>query len=139
MPRQNNPHIIRQRYTMLKKITTIPFILLIITTFFLSASIIQAASIKERMAARIPTINTLKNQGAIGENNKGFLQFRGKGQPQKNIIDAENKDRLQVYKAIGKKQGASSTLVGQRRAKTIAQKSKPGQWIQKKDGSWYKK
>jgi uncharacterized protein YdbL (DUF1318 family) len=124
---------------MLKKTAAIPFILLFLITFFLSGSIAQSASIKERMASRIPAINALKAKGAIGENNKGFLEFRGNNQPQKDVIGAENKDRLQVYKAIGKKQGASSTLVGQRRAKTIAQKSKPGHWYQKPDGKWAKK
>ena len=124
---------------MLKKTAAIPFILLFLITFFLSGSIAQSASIKERMASIIPAINALKAKGTIGENNKGFLEFRGNNQPQKDVIGAENKDRLQVYKAIGKKQGASSTLVGQRRAKTIAQKSKPGHWYQKPDGKWAKK
>jgi len=124
---------------MLKKTAAIPFILLFLITFFLSGSIAQSASIKERMAARIPAISDLKAKGSVGENNKGFLEFRGKNQPQKDVINAENKDRLQVYKAIGKKQGASPTLVGQRRAKAIAQKTKPGQWYQKADGKWAKK
>ncbi len=124
---------------MLKRTTIIPFILLFLTTFFLSVSIVQSASIKERMAARIPTINELKNKGVIGENNKGFLEFREKKQPQKNIVNAENGDRKKVYQAIGKKQGASAALVGQRRAKAIAAKSKAGHWLQKPDGGWYKK
>lgn len=124
---------------MVKKTAATPFILLFLITFFLSGSIAQSASIKERMASRIPAINALKAKGTIGENNKGFLEFRGKNQPQKDVINAENKDRLQVYKAIGKKQGASSALVGQRRAKAIAQKSKPGHWYQKSDGKWAKK
>lgn len=124
---------------MLKKTAVIPFILLFLITFFLSGSIAQSASIKERMAARIPAISALKAKGIVGENNKGFLEFRGKNQPQKDVIDAENKDRLQVYKTIGKKQGASPTLVGQRRAKAIAKNTKPGQWYQKADGKWAKK
>ena len=36
-------------------------------------TVAHSASIKERMAARIPAINALKAQGVIGENNKGFL------------------------------------------------------------------
>ena len=124
---------------MLKKNAATPFILLFLITFFLSVSIVQSASIKEQMAARIPAINALKDNGIIGENNKGFLEFRDKGQPQKDIVDAENRDRLQVYEAIGKNQGAPSALVGQRRAVTIAEISKAGHWLQKPDGSWYKK
>lgn len=124
---------------MLKKTTITPFILLFLATFLLSVSVAQSASIKDRMAARIPAINGLKDKGAIGENNKGFLEFRGKKQPQKNVVNAENGDRRKVYQAIGKKQGASAALVGQRRAKTIAAKSKAGHWLQKPDGGWYKK
>ncbi len=124
---------------MLKKTVVIPFVLLFFITFFLSVSVVQSASLKERMAARIPTINTLKDQGVVGENNKGFLEFRGNKRPQKDIVDAENRDRQKVYEVIGKQQNASSTLVGQRRAKTIAQKSRPGHWFQNSDGSWNKK
>lgn len=124
---------------MLKKTAAIPFILLLLITFFISGSIAQSASIKERMAARIPAISDLKAKGIVGENNKGFLEFLGKDQPQKDVVNAENNDRLQVYQAIGKKQGASPTLVGQRRAKAIAQKTKAGQWYQKANGKWAKK
>ena len=124
---------------MFKKTVTIPFILLFLITFSLSVSVVQAASVKERMAARFPAINTLKDQGVIGENNKGFLEFRGNKQPQKDIVNDENRDRQKVYEAIGKKQSASAVLVGQRRAATIAQKSRPGHWFQNPDGSWHKK
>jgi len=123
---------------MLKKTTIVPFVLLL-ATFILSVSVVQAASIKERMAGRIPTINNLKDQGVIGENSSGFLEFRGSSQPQKGLIDGENRDRRNVYAVIGKEQGASATLVGQRRARTIAQKSRPGHWFQAANGSWHKK
>jgi len=123
---------------MFKKTITVPFFLLL-AMFFLSASFVQSASIKDRMAGRIPAINSLKDQGVIGENNRGFLEFRGNSQPQKGLIDGENKDRQKVYEVIGKKQGASAALVGQRRAKTIAQKSRPGHWFQAANGSWHKK
>ena len=124
---------------MFKKPIAIPFVLLFLITFFLSVSVVQSASLKERMAARIPAISSLKDQGVIGENNQGFLEFRGNKRPQKDMVDAENSDRQKVYEMIGKQQSASSTLVGQRRAKTIAQKSRPGHWFQNSDESWHKK
>jgi len=74
----------------------------------------------------------------VGENNKGYLEFRGAKKSQQLVQD-ENKDRGVVYKAIAKKQGAAANLVGKRRAQMIAQKGKAGQWFQKDDGSWYKK
>ncbi len=110
-----------------------------IACFLFMVTISHSASIKERMAARIPAINTLKDQGVVGENNKGFLEYRTAGKPQKDLIQAENTDRAAVYAAIGKNQGASPALVGERRAKMIAENEQAGHWIQKSDGSWYKK
>ncbi len=114
------------------------FSFLFICSLFLSAPG-HAASIKARMIERIPAITILKNQGTVGENNVGFLEFRSTSKPQQHLISAENRDRNIVYTAIGKQQGVSSTLVGQRRAKQIAKAGKAGQWFQKADGSWYKK
>ena len=99
----------------------------------------QSATIKERMASRIPTINTLKDQGVIGENSMGFLEFRSSNKSQEQLVADENKDRGIVYEAIGKKQGASPSVVGQRRATMIVENGKPGHWFQKGDGTWYKK
>ncbi len=127
---------------MLKKITVLSFFLFLLAPFFLTPSPAGATSVKEvkaRMIARIPTINSLKNKGIIGENNQGFLEYRSDSKVQKKLIDAENADRALVYRVIGKKQGAPPALVGQRRAKQIARKGKAGQWFQKPDGSWYKK
>jgi uncharacterized protein YdbL (DUF1318 family) len=114
------------------------FFIFIASTLFLTTSV-QSAGIKERMAGRIPAINTLKAQGAIGENNKGFLEYRTGSKPQPQLVADENKDRAKVYGAISKQQGASAVLVGERRANMIAQKGKAGQWFQKPDGTWYKK
>jgi len=99
----------------------------------------HSTSIKEQMAARIPAINALKDQGVVGENNKGFLEYRVGGNPQQALVQAENADRAAVYAAIAKNQGASPALVGERRANMIAQNGQPGHWYQKPDGTWYKK
>jgi uncharacterized protein YdbL (DUF1318 family) len=112
------------------------FISLITVLLFVQPG--YSASIKERMAGRIPAITSLKDSGVVGENNKGYLEFRAAKKSAKLVSD-ENKDRGVVYKAIAKKQGVSADLVGKRRAKMIAQKGKSGQWFQKNDGSWYKK
>ncbi|WP_457577533.1 YdbL family protein [Desulfomarina sp.] len=127
---------------MLKKITVLSFFLLLLAPFFLAPTPAGATSVKEvkaRMIARIPAINRLKNRGIVGENNRGFLEYRSNSKEQKELINAENADRALVYRIIGKKQGASPDLVGRRRAKQIAGKGKTGQWFQKEDGSWYKK
>ncbi len=103
------------------------------------ASIAWAQNIKERMRERRPVISDLKARGVAGENNKGFLEML-KGQTEKqDVVAAENKDRSKVYAAIAKQQGTTAELVGQRRALKIAEKAKPGEWLQNAEGKWYKK
>lgn len=112
---------------------------LLVSLFLVHPAESDGASLKEQMLARVPEINALKNQGAIGENNQGLLEFRGPNQPKKGLINAENKDRKAVYAAIAKQQGIDAAVVGQRRSKQLAGKGRPGQWFQKPDGNWYKK
>ena len=119
-------------------------IILIISSIFMALFLLSgldasAASVKERMLSRVGAINELKNGGLVGENNRGFLEFRSSKKPQQQLIGAENKDRKSVYAQIAKQQGIDITLVGQRRAQQLAAKGSPGQWFQKPDGSWYKK
>ena len=95
--------------------------------------------IKARMKDRLPVITALKANGVVGENNKGYLEVIGANKGKAGLINAENSDRKQVYTAIAKQQGTSVDLVGKRRAKQIAKKAKPGQWIQDQRGNWYQK
>jgi len=99
----------------------------------------HSAGIKERMADRLPRITALKDKGGIGEDNGGYLAFRGGDKSGQAVVNDENKDRTQVYTAIGKQQGAPAKLVGERRAKMIRDNGPAGHWYQKPDGSWYKK
>lgn len=114
-------------------VLTLCFVFCSNQAFALSAKEIQA-----QMKNRLPQITDLKDTGIVGENNKGYLEFRGTAQ-QAALVNAENKDRKIIYTAIGRKQGATADLVGQRRALTIAEKGKKGQIYQKADGSWYTK
>ena len=115
------------------------FFTLLITTLLLTGLNSQAASVKERMLARIPAINSLKDKGLIGENNKGYLEYRTNSTPEQQLIGDENKDRQTVYAEIAKQQKVDITLVGQRRAKQISDIGGKGHWFQKPDGAWYKK
>jgi len=98
-----------------------------------------AQGIKDRMLSRLPVINELKAQGLVGENNQGFLEFRSGKKPSADLINAENSDRQEVYKAIAVRQNATPALVGQTRAAQIAEKEAQGTWIQSPDGAWKKK
>lgn len=112
-------------------------IISIVTAFLFCGTLnVSADAIKDRMVNRLPTINALKDQGVIGENAQGYLEFRTDSKPEQQLIQEENNDRKSVYAEIAKKQGVAATLVGQRRAQQIAEKGSPGHWFRRPDGSW---
>ncbi len=111
----------------------------IMTAFICTTLNAQAPALKERMLARVPAINDLKDKGLIGENNAGYLAYRTDARPQQELINAENQDRKTVYAEIARNQNVDITLVGQRRAKQIRDIGGGGHWFQKPDGSWYRK
>lgn len=95
-------------------------------------------AVKAAIAQRLPQIDASKASGAIGENNRGFVEARG-GADASALIAAENADREVVYAAIAKQSGTSAAVVGAARAKQIAEHSAPGVWLQAATGTWYKK
>lgn len=96
-------------------------------------------AIRGRMEQRLPQIDALKASGALGENNRGFVEVRESQGDAAAVASAENEDRTAVYAAIGARTGATPDAVGRHRAKQIAKNSAPGMWIQAEDGSWSKK
>lgn len=96
-------------------------------------------SVKNRMNQRLAQLDQLKSSGAVGENNRGFVEVRGGGGDAATVVSAENADREVVYAAIAKQTGSNSDQVGRARARQIATASARGVWLQKEDGSWYKK
>jgi uncharacterized protein YdbL (DUF1318 family) len=112
------------------------FLLLIV---FAAGAFPSAQEIQARMIARLPEIKALKDKGLVGENNKGFLEFVGQQKEKQEVVAAENKDREMVYEAIAKQQGTTVELVGKHRAIQIAEKARPGEWLQDANGKWYQK
>lgn len=98
----------------------------------------SAAELRQRMEQRIPSIDQLKLRGAVGENNQGLLEARGPG-ADAGLISSENADRSAVYALLARQTGASAADVGKARARKIAEHSPAGVWLQKDDGSWYRK
>jgi uncharacterized protein YdbL (DUF1318 family) len=96
-------------------------------------------AIRARMAERLPKIDTLKASGAVGENNRGLLEVRDGGGDSASVVSEENADREKVYAAIAQQAGSNADQVGRQRAKKIAENSASGVWLQKEDGSWYRK
>ncbi len=111
------------------------FILVLLNTQALASS----ETIKQRMIKRLPEIKALKDQGIVGENNRGYLEFVGKKKAKAEVVQAENNDRKQVYSAIAKQQGTTVELVGKHRAVQIANKARPNEWLQDANGKWYQK
>ena len=97
-------------------------------------------AVKARMSQRLSQVDALKAKGAVGENNRGFLEERGGGGGDSAAVAAaENSDRETVYAALAKQTSTSADQVGRARAKQIAAGSAAGVWLQKEDGTWYKK
>ncbi len=91
------------------------------------------------MIERLPIIISLKDKGLVGENNQGYLEFVGDQKERADVIDAENKDRRTIYEAIAKQQGTTVEVVGKHRAVQIANKARPGEYLQDANGKWYQK
>ena len=96
--------------------------------------------VKQRLAQRLASVDILKDRGAVGENNRGYLEARGALSGEENrTVSAENADRSIVYTALAHQTGSSPDQVGRSRAKQIAQNSKSGVWLQDESGRWYRK
>lgn len=122
----------------MKKIIIIAFLTVFAGSFYARATDLD--DIKKRMADRLPALNKLKTNLVIGEDNQAFLAVKGDmSKDDQKIVDAENADRKLVYEKIAAATGASIEKVRTRRAEQIAEKSLPGLWLQKADGTWYKK
>ncbi|MBN1404841.1 MAG: DUF1318 domain-containing protein [Opitutales bacterium] len=100
----------------------------------------QGGSIRQRMQERLPSIDSMKADGRIGENNKGYLAVRGSLSAEENqTLAAENADREEVYESIARRTGSDAESVGRERAEQIADRAAPGSWLQDQSGRWYRK
>jgi uncharacterized protein YdbL (DUF1318 family) len=125
---------------MKRKIFTTTISLLLSFMLISGASAFAGANeIKARMMTRLGDISTLKAQGVVGENNRGYLEFRSGDRSKAAVVNAENSDRGQVYSQIAQQQRTTADLVGKRRAIQIAQTARPGEWLQDGNGRWYQK
>jgi uncharacterized protein len=114
-------------------------LILAIISLLLICSNLYGQGIKERMQERLPSIVELKKAGIVGENNLGYLEFVGASKKSEDIVTAENDDRKKVYEAIAKSSNTTIELVGERRAKQIAEKADTGEWLKDASGKWYQK
>lgn len=100
----------------------------------------SAAELQRRMRDRLPQLDELKEKGVVGENNRGFVEIRERGDAAAGtLVSDENRDREEVYALIARQTGASPEDVGKARAKDIAARSKSGVWVQDEAGRWARK
>ncbi|NOU35441.1 MAG: DUF1318 domain-containing protein [Kiritimatiellaceae bacterium] len=89
--------------------------------------------------SRFAELKTMKAQGVVGENNRGYVQALGGGADVKALVAAENKDRKQVYEAIvqqNKLGPAALPTVEAVFARVQRDKADPGDKVQDASGSW---
>jgi uncharacterized protein YdbL (DUF1318 family) len=117
---------------------------LIAASLFAGAVAARAAddlgAVRSRMENRIGSVNSLKDRGAVGENNRGLLEGRGAlGGTDQQVVNDENADRRKVYGALAAQTGASADEVGRKRAAQLADLARPGHWVQTAAGEWRRK
>jgi len=97
-------------------------------------------SVRARMEQRLGALDALKDRGAAGENNRGYLEARGQASAaDQKLIAAENADRRTVYADIAARTGANADSVGRQRAQQLASLARRGHWIQDANGAWRQK
>lgn len=115
---------------------------LLLTIMICHVLLIAAAwgqdDVKSRMEARIPVIDALKARGVVGENNSGYLEFRGPAE-KAEVITAENADRSSLFGRIAAQQGTTAEIVGRRFAFKFRDLTRPREWFQDDAGTWRKK
>ncbi len=102
------------------------------------------ASIESRRQ-RFPQIQAWKGRGCIGENAQGLLEARasqGCGPEVGGLIDAENRDRMTLYRTLLQQNNmppGDLARVQAAFAKVNRDKAAPGEWIQTETGQWTRK
>ena len=96
----------------------------------------------EGRKARFGVLHGFKQQGIVGEGNHGFAEVLGASLEAVPIIQAENQDRLVIYKAIVEQNGLGPSGYDDIQkvfAEVQRGKAQPGELIQRPSGEWVKK
>lgn len=107
-----------------------------------SAVFVQAAPLdqaKAGMRERVAAVDRLKTAGALGEANNGLLFVREAGPEAEALAAAENADRAVLFAELARRNGGTPEAAAREFARQLARASKPGVWLQREDGAWYRK
>lgn len=91
--------------------------------------------------ARADALDDARAQGLVGERFDGYLAVRDPAAPAstRQLVEAINAKRRQVYGDVAARQGANVDAVGRIYAREIVQKVPPGTWILQESGQWVRK
>ena len=102
----------------------------------------MTADVKAALDARKERFNTLKSlkaQGQVGENNRGYVEALGGGADVKKLVSAENANRREVYQAIVEQNDLGAAALGTVEAVFAGvqrDKAAAGEKIQDAAGAW---
>lgn len=92
--------------------------------------------------SRYAPLQSLRQSGAVGENNQGFVALLGQAPGAEELISAENRDRDMIYQAIASQNGLGPDGLSEVRrifAEVQRGKALPGERIELPTGEWIKK
>ena len=98
-------------------------------------------ALKNRQA-RYYQLQSLKQEGVVGENNKGYVTDLKNDATAASVTAAENRDRRVLYEALAEQNKLGSTgLLEVQKAFAEVQEGKagPGDMVQSSSGTWKKK
>lgn len=94
---------------------------------------------------RMSEVQSLKNDRVIGESREGYLEIRKVPDDskyadyEKKVVTSENNDRAVIYLSAAQKDGTPMEMIQRDYAKLWRDRSFPGEWIQRDDGTWIQK
>jgi uncharacterized protein len=89
---------------------------------------------------RFDQLRQLKSTGALGENNRGYVEVLKNEGPAQSIASAENNDRRTIFQTIAEQNGLQGALATIEAVFAQVQRDKAdaGDQIQMPDGRWVK-
>lgn len=96
----------------------------------------------ENRRDRYNRLAEFKKQGAVGENNRGYVEVLADGGEAGAVVEAENKDRRVIYRTIAEQNDLDENalvIVEKVFAQVQQEKAAPGDKIQTEDGRWIAK
>jgi len=98
----------------------------------------EVTSALENRKNRYSELQRLKQQGKVGENNRGYIEVFSDEGDVKRLADAENRDRKTIYQTIADQNDLKGALgtIEKVFAQTQRDNADPGDKIQSEDGRW---